>query len=176
MSSQRELHGALLDAYRGLGSLTPLEGADCGALCGTRCCQGDDTRGMLLFPGEYALLAGCGAFRLSPEEPELLLCDGTCPRQRRPLACRIFPFTPILREGRVEIHADCRARPLCPLLKEDARPYLSNKFLHALQAVFEKLDKLEEFHRHLLRLTAIQDDYARFLGPFTDERGFLHEK
>lgn len=164
MSTALELRGALLEAYGILGPLTPLEGADCGELCGARCCQGDDTRGMLLFPGEEALLAGCGFFRLSPEEPELLLCSGTCPRHRRPLACRIFPFTPVLREGRVVITPDCRARPLCPLLREDARPYLSDKFLQALQTAFDQLDELEEFHRHLLRLTRIQDDYARFLG------------
>lgn len=38
-----------MKAYRMLEKLTPLQG-DCGKLCGSRCCGGDDSRGMLLFP------------------------------------------------------------------------------------------------------------------------------
>jgi hypothetical protein len=38
-------------AYARLGRLTPIP-ADCGKLCGKRCCQGGEDDGMILFPGE----------------------------------------------------------------------------------------------------------------------------
>ena len=48
---------AVLAARELLSTLTPLK-TDCGALCSHACCAGDETTGMLLFPGEEALCAG----------------------------------------------------------------------------------------------------------------------
>ncbi len=46
---------AVLSARAALSDLTPLL-TDCGRLCGVACCKGDEQTGMLLFPGEEALL------------------------------------------------------------------------------------------------------------------------
>ena len=54
---------AVLAARTLLGPLTPLQ-SDCGRLCGGACCQGDEQTGMLLFPGEDALYAGCDFARV----------------------------------------------------------------------------------------------------------------
>ena len=105
-----------------LASLTPLK-TDCGRLCGSACCQGDEQTGMLLFPGEDALYEGCsfarilGAdFTLGGEPARLLVCRGTCPREERPLACRLFPlFLRFDAQGRTRIALDPRARAVCPL-------------------------------------------------------------
>ena len=46
---------------------TPLV-RNCGQLCSAACCQGSDTEGMLLFPGEEELYENCSFGRvLTPE-------------------------------------------------------------------------------------------------------------
>ena len=79
-------------AYEIIGNKTPLK-SDCGRLCGAACCKGDDETGMLLFPGEEDLCT-CDEFKIIQTDYSLplLVCDGTCNRDRRPLACRIFPL------------------------------------------------------------------------------------
>lgn len=113
---------AVLAARRLLHALTPLK-TDCGRLCGGACCQGDERTGMLLFPGEDALYAGCGFadvldadFTLGGEAARLLVCRGTCPRAERPLACRLFPlFLRFDKRGGTRIVLDSRACAVCPL-------------------------------------------------------------
>ena len=74
-----------------IGERTPLR-SDCGQLCGAACCQADEDGqgGMYLFPGEEALLHGEDS-----DFAPIYTCDGTCARENRPLACRIFPLTPV---------------------------------------------------------------------------------
>ena len=80
-----------------MGTLTPLR-ADCGALCDRACCKGDDCTGMRLFPGEQTRLR----VRETDDGGRLAVCDGSCERAERPLACKIFPFFPTVDErGRV---------------------------------------------------------------------------
>ena len=43
-------------AYACLGRITPIP-ADCGKLCGAKCCKGNDDDGMILFPGEAEFLS-----------------------------------------------------------------------------------------------------------------------
>lgn len=113
---------AVLAARTLLGPLTPLQ-SDCGRLCGGACCQGDEQTGMLLFPGEDALYAGCdfarvlrAGFSLCGEEARLLVCRGTCRREERPLACRLFPlFLRFGAQGAPRVALDPRARAVCPL-------------------------------------------------------------
>ena len=113
---------AVLAARELLLSLTPLK-TDCGALCAHACCAGDEQTGMLLFPGEEALLEGCtfgrvldADFSLGGENAKLFVCSGRCDRENRPLACRLFPlFLALLKNGGTKVRMDDRARAVCPL-------------------------------------------------------------
>ena len=105
---------ALEEARAALGELTPLK-RDCGRLCGAACCQPDETglNGMLLFPFEesrYRRPIEGFSFRLVDDDTlfkggKRLVCEGTCPREHRPLACRIFPL-------RLRIASDGRYIPV----------------------------------------------------------------
>ena len=100
---------AVMRARELLQTLTPLR-RDCGGVCGAACCAPDEDGqgGMLLFPGEEALYQPLPAgFSLRQDDgvlPGMLLltCGGVCDRALRPLACRMFPLTPVLsvRDGR----------------------------------------------------------------------------
>lgn len=115
----------LLAARALLETTTPLK-ADCGKRCGAACCKPDqDGNGsMLLFPGEAALYAdqpdwmtlSDSGLSIEGEPLMLLTCDGSCPRERRPLACRIFPLTPYVQDDSLTIELDVRAWPVCPLM------------------------------------------------------------
>ena len=113
---------AVLRARALLDALTPLK-TDCGRLCGGACCQGDDSTGMLLFPGEEALYEGCTfarieatGFSLGGTPALLLICDGACDRKNRPLACRLFPlFLAFTKNGGTRVRMDTRAASVCPL-------------------------------------------------------------
>ncbi len=113
---------AVLAARELLISLTPLK-TDCGSLCAHACCTGDETTGMLLFPGEETLYENCtfgkvlsADFSLGNQQAKLFVCSGRCKRDSRPLACRLFPlFLAFLKNGGTKVRIDDRARAVCPL-------------------------------------------------------------
>lgn len=113
---------AVLTARELLNTLTPLK-TDCGRLCAGACCQGDDQTGMLLFPGEDALYENCAFarvidadFSLGGARAKLFICSGTCTREDRPLACRLFPlFLKFKEDGSTKLRMDVRAKSVCPL-------------------------------------------------------------
>ena len=94
---------ALFSAREKLNDVTPLK-RDCGRVCGARCCrscEGEET-GMLLFPGEEELYTGREGWQvLDTETGRLAVCPGRCDRDERPLACRLFPLLPVIRDGAV---------------------------------------------------------------------------
>ena len=124
----------LQEAWLLLETVTPLA-ADCGQVCGGRCCRPHgDAVGMRLFPGEERLLPE-GGYRLTATETgSLYTCDGTCDRAYRPLACRIFPLFPYVTEaGRVQAVYDPRAYRVCPLVQHCARVQLEREFVRTVR-------------------------------------------
>lgn len=133
---------------------TPLKG-DCGRLCGHACCQSDETgeNGMLLYPFEdrfYRKPIEGFPFTLKPDDTLVkggwrLVCEGVCPREHRPLACRVFPLRVRLianeADGTTEAKAelDPRAWAVCPLLEEGGLRAMGASFIHAVEAAGELL-------------------------------------
>ena len=90
----------------------------------------------------------------------VMLCTGTCERERRPLGCRIFPLTPVRgRDGAWTVRMDARARAMCPLVRSGVRG-LDPDFVRAVRralriiaedpdgdAFLEKWRRLEEEYR-----------------------------
>ena len=113
---------SVLAARELLRELTPLK-TDCGRLCGGACCEGDEHTGMLLFPEEDALYERCGFARVIPADfslcgtdAKLFVCKGRCERDKRPLACRLFPlFLTFKEDGVTKLRLDRRAKGVCPL-------------------------------------------------------------
>ncbi len=114
-------------AYDAIGDATPIK-ADCGQLCGKACCRvEEDITGMYLFPEENIMLRDMpDGMKLYDTDFEydygryadLLTCDGSCDRSRRPLACRIFPLTPYISEdGELKIIVDPRGKGVCPMAR-----------------------------------------------------------
>lgn len=143
-----------------LASVTPLK-TDCGRLCGGACCQGDEETGMLLFPGEEALYAGCTFGRVLPADfslgghaASLFVCRGSCPRESRPLACRLFPLFLTFSGGGVSrIRLDTRARFLCPLCDYGLQA-LDPAFVSAARRAYDVLLENEASKAYLLALDA----------------------
>ena len=121
---------ALQAARELLSDVTPLK-TDCGRLCDGACCQSDESgeNGMLLFPYEDRLyrkpIPGFD-YRLVPDSTVVkggfrLVCEGQCPREHRPLACRLFPLRLRIvfqEDGNAVIakpEIDPRAWVCCPL-------------------------------------------------------------
>lgn len=136
---------AVLAARGLLQSLTPLK-TDCGRLCGCACCRGDEQTGMLLFPGEDALYAGCSFARVLPasfclggQQARLLVCQGRCERGERPLACRLFPlFLTFRDDGSTRLRLDRRAKAVCPLTDYGIRA-LDPDFRQAARRAYDLL-------------------------------------
>ena len=142
-----------------LAEVTPLR-TDCGKVCGARCCrslEGEET-GMLLFPGEEEDYLERPEWKLR-ETPSgiLAVCPGTCGRAERPLACRIFPLLPVIRDGAVKVAADERARAVCPLLRQGLRG-MDPAFKDAVREAGKLLAEDEEQKEFLETLTAEQDE------------------
>ena len=138
-------YDAVREARNFLENLTPLK-TDCGRLCQGACCQGDDTTGMLLFPGEEAFYENCSFARIIPAgfelggaPAQLFVCHGTCERDNRPLACRLFPlFLKFKEEGVTKLRMDVRAKAVCPLTDYGIKA-LDPDFKQAARAAYDRL-------------------------------------
>lgn len=145
--------------FKTLGEYTPLN-VDCGVLCDCACCKGEENIGMLLFPHEESPLD----ISITEFGGRLAVCEGTCKRENRPLACRIFPFFPTVDEkGRVFVEKDYRAIRLCPLLEHSDEIIFNPKFFKALKKVGKLLAKDDECLVFLQDVTREIDTYNSFL-------------
>ena len=149
-------------AYSEIGALTPIS-ADCGKLCGAKCCEGDENMGMILFTGEEHLMSAYG-FPVKETTMDgipvfFTTCPGTCKRPYRPLACRIYPMAPDYRDGVLTIVQDPRAKMSCPLLVANA---VEKKFQDAVLRAFNVLLEEEAIRNMLCHYTAMLDKYRNF--------------
>lgn len=130
----------------------PVLDYDCGELCGKRCCQEYEPGvGMYLLPGEESMFSGeerwlKWKFRWAQNHgfpPEwkgivaFVMCRGTCPRWRRPIQCRTFPFMPyISQSGQLEMKLDSLSGSLiCPIVRSQGNLHLRPEFAgNALKA------------------------------------------
>lgn len=135
---------------------------DCGILCAKRCCRTfaraeagpeEEDCGMELYPGEELILSEELATRqwldwrfLNRDEYDLPLswdatdgvyfvgCKEPCPRERRPLQCRLFPYKPVLRpSGKVVLVLEKGAPNYCPLTEKELDPQTRYKLEEAVQ-------------------------------------------
>ena len=141
-----------------LENVTPLK-TDCGRLCAAACCQGDEATGMLLFPGEETLYEGCAfgsvidaEFSLGGRPSKLFVCSGSCERENRPLACRLFPlFLKFNEDGSTKLRMDNRAKSVCPLTDYGVEA-LDSAFVDAARQAYDVLLEDEVCARYLKEL------------------------
>ena len=151
-----------------LETVTPLE-TNCGLLCSGACCRPDEDGqgGVLLFPGERALLESESWLRVVPAPVKvngvdygMMLCDGTCERAMRPLGCRIFPLTPVLRGDRWNVRLDRRAWAMCPLMEHGIRG-LSAEFVRTVCKAVNLIGSDPEGREFLLAWERAEAEYGR---------------
>lgn len=162
-----------LQLYRLFDKSTPVP-ADCGELCGKACCEGDDC-GMFLFPGEEEVYKLLNPDWISIERSDfsykyngktyytpIAMCSGECDRYQRPLACRIFPLTPYLSDGHIEIIIDPRAKRLCPLAKGFYLEDFNRTFIKNIEKAFRLLMKNRRFAAFMKEYSSYLDEFRRF--------------
>ncbi len=141
----------ITSCYSLLRNVTPLE-VDCGKICNGKCCGGDGKTGMLLFPGEEKLIDPEISIIKNEKGDSFAVCNGKCDRNKRPLACRIYPLFPIVKnkeEGDyIEVEFDPRAD--CPLTTGEYE--ITRRFEKCVKRVGKYLllnDDTEMFYREL---------------------------
>lgn len=163
-----------LQLYKLFDTLTPTP-KDCGMLCNSACCQGDDS-GMYLFPGEMEVYKLLNPNWSRVEKSDfsytymgkkysvpIIFCNGACDRYQRPLACRIFPLTPILDEsGKLQIITDPRAKSICPLSKAFLISDYDEKFVEAVKNAFLLLMKNKQFAAFMVEYTKYINEFLKF--------------
>lgn len=153
------MNEALRKARELTAEVTPLK-TDCGKVCGARCCRSleEEEMGMLLFPGEEEDYRGKPGWTVKETGAgALVICPGECDRAERPLACRIFPLLPVIREGNVRVAADQRARAVCPLLRQGIRG-MDPAFTDAVREAGKALAEDPRQLAFLEKLTEEQDE------------------
>ncbi len=153
------MNEALRKARELTAEVTPLK-TDCGKVCGARCCRSleEEETGMLLFPGEEEDYRGKPGWTVKETGTgALVICPGECDRAERPLACRIFPLLPVIREGNVRVAADQRARAECPLLRQGIRG-MDPAFTDAVREAGKTLAEDPRQLAFLEKLTEEQDE------------------
>lgn len=153
----------ILRAYERIGELTPLMN-DCGALCGAACCQtdDDDRGGVYLFPGEKEMLQDCGWGKIIRDSfGPMLVCDGPCDREKRPLGCRIFPLTPVRgKNGKWTVRIDVRARPVCPLVSSGISG-MDPEFVRAARDALRIIAESDEGEAFIEKWAKLEEDYRK---------------
>lgn len=163
----------LKSAYGILEYVTPLR-VDCGKLCHQSCCQDNggskEETGMILYPGEEELFLDCNDWMtlipIDYSSPNQILarCEGTCPRNRRPLACRVFPLTPYLTEEDILlIKMDPRAGSICPLARKKSRNSLQPEFIKAVRKASTLLISDPSIKGYIRDLSRELDEYSSLL-------------
>lgn len=155
------------EAYKILERITPLR-RDCGRLCGRACCDGgEEDKGMLLYPGEEELLTGQSDWLtivpIQDLAADLLLatCDDICPRDMRPLSCRVFPLIPYLTENDILlVKLDPRARGVCPLARAADKKELRPEFIRAVRKASSLLIKDPKIKGFIYDLSRMLDEYT----------------
>ena len=146
--------------FRIIGDLTPLR-ADCGRLCDGACCKGDENTGMRLFPHEQTTLP----VKDLPGGIRLAVSSGSCDRDKRPLACRIFPFFPTVdQKGKVYTEEDYRGKKICPMIGNSDRIIYDRRFLRAVKRVGKILAKDPHCLDFMQQATEEIDTYRALLG------------
>lgn len=160
-----------LQLYKLFDNCTPVK-TDCGKICSSACCKGTDC-GMYLFPGEkrvYDLLEpdwiniekSDFKYTFNGKEKHLYIafCNENCDRFQRPLACRIFPLTPIISEnGKLDIITDPRSKSVCPLGMAFDLTDFNTQFIKNIKKTFTMLCKNKEFY-------AFMKEYSDYLREF----------
>jgi hypothetical protein len=157
------MNPVLRTAREKLKSVTPLK-RDCGRVCGAACCgspEGEET-GMLLFPGEKEAYTGKEGWTVRETAMgPMAVCSGHCDRDERPLACRLFPLLPVIREdGEVRAVTDLRAKAVCPLARQ-GKSALDPAFTEAVREAGSLLAADEEQAAFLKKLTEEQEELKR---------------
>jgi hypothetical protein len=135
-----EMSDALALAWALLADATPLA-RDCGTLCAAACCAPDeDGQGAVaLFPGERERIGDVRWARIERAgDCDVLTCEGACERAKRPLGCRMFPLTPVVRGGAWTVRMDRRAWAMCPLMAYGVKG-LDARFVEAARAAVHAL-------------------------------------
>jgi len=164
-------------AYAMLDKTTPLL-TDCGVLCNKACCaEGDEETGMYLFPGEEEMYSGDHPWLIIEEssltygngKPVLLaICKEPCPRESRPLSCRIFPLTPYIENGRTLIvRTDPRAVPICPLARSSSTQKIDENFVDTVADALRLLIKDNEIRSFILKLSRLIDEHEELILRMT---------
>jgi len=151
-----------------LNNSTPLK-ADCGLICNSKCCKGDDEFGMLLYPGEKEYLADKGSNLTINEKTfygtsvYFAICKGICSRNLRPLSCRIYPLVPHINiDNKLTIIEDPRAKYICPLLFERDNLKINTFFKRNVHDAFYLMFQDLEIKTFLKIFSKVLDEYARF--------------
>ena len=156
----------LIKARELLERSAPLGRLDCGKLCGGHCCKGDEDTGMWLFPHEEELYDGNPDFTVKETDGnqgyKMIVCNGSCNRKERPLACRIYPFYPKIDGDRVGVIRDLRGLSSCPIVKNEMKP--DPKFLRNLRKATRYLIRDEETRNYILTAQQEIEEMAEFMA------------
>ncbi len=130
---------------------------------------------MLLFPGEERFYTDCSWAKVIPDRlGSRLVCHGECPRDHRPLSCRIFP---LVMKGTVQedgtflanITMDVRAWPVCPLM-QSGRKGLKAAFVDAVKVAAVLLSKEDKHRAFLIALSEELEAYEQMKRTFLSGR------
>lgn len=146
----------------------PLGRTDCGKLCGGLCCKGDENTGMWLFPHEEELYKNNPHFTVKEADGnqgyKMIVCNGTCDRKERPLACRIYPFYPKFDGDKITVIKDLRGLSSCPIIKDNIKPDYA--FLRNLRKATRYLIRDEETKNYIMNMQQEIEDIAKLMSIF----------
>ncbi len=160
--------------YSMLENVTPLS-KDCGILCDKACCKEEDgdRSGMILFPYEEFMLNNASFGQIEDYKGEyagkklkIFFCNEPCDRKLRPLACRIFPLTPYLKDGELDLIMNPMAKRMCPLARSLQVEQLEEDFVENVYRVMNNILKLKEGKAYIEALTKMTDDFLNLQNKF----------
>lgn len=151
--------------YSLLRRKTPLK-SDCGKICNGKCCAGDEKTGMIIFPGEEDMIDENMKIFKNSAGYSVAVCNGSCDRNKRPLACRIYPLFPlhVSEDGETLIKTVFDYRADCPLCQGGYE--FDKGFIKAVRRVGKFLLLNEETAEVYRKLSSEFDEYYELMEKF----------
>ncbi len=145
------------EIYEKLDAVSPVP-FDCGEICGSICCQGDDPEtGLYLLPGEEKLFTDSDWKSVEETEYGIFVqCKGpeNCDRSRRPMQCRTFPLMPVIDDdGVLQVEkSDIETPYSCPLINSDTK--LDESFIAETKEAWTTLAKYPAIRKFIRSIYA----------------------
>lgn len=118
----------------------------------------------MLLPSEEQILKDVEGFKINDtQDGKILICSGSCSRDKRPFFCRIFPFyASVDADNHIRLRIDPRSANVCPIATAQKKLRLNVYFHRNAKRAIRILMRDDDFKNEILKTSEFCDSLYDF--------------